>query len=131
MGQLTLSRFRGDTTFGLVARVFSTFFGGLVGTVIWCAPLIFTYARARLDVQPRYISTGAGSGNPYGLAVVCAVCFPFFFYGRLYWPGPPMFNLIVSLSIHPLLPLLTPLCRLFHKTVLRHSRLGASRLRHE
>ena len=38
MGQLTLSRFRGDTTFGLVARIFSTFFGGLVGTVIWCVP---------------------------------------------------------------------------------------------
>ncbi len=35
MGQLTLARFRGDTTFGLFARVFSTFFGGIVGTIIW------------------------------------------------------------------------------------------------
>ncbi|GJE89275.1 aromatic acid exporter family member 2 domain-containing protein [Phanerochaete sordida] len=76
MGQLTLSRFRGDTTFGLVARVISTFLGGVLGTVMW------------------YISAGKGHGNIYGLAAVTAVCFPFFFFGRLYWPGAPMFNLI-------------------------------------
>jgi hypothetical protein len=35
MGQLTLARFRGDTTFGLVARIISTFTGGLIGTVMW------------------------------------------------------------------------------------------------
>ena len=35
MGQLTASRFRGDTTFGLVSRIFATFFGGLVGSVMW------------------------------------------------------------------------------------------------
>ncbi|KAF9446717.1 hypothetical protein P691DRAFT_776668 [Macrolepiota fuliginosa MF-IS2] len=72
MGQLTLARFRGDTTFGLTARVLSTFLGGIVGMVMW------------------YISRG----NPYGLAAVSAVCFPFFFYGRLYWPGPPMTNIV-------------------------------------
>ena len=76
MGQLTISRFRGDTTFGLVARIISTFLGGLTGTVMW------------------YISTGNGRGNSYGLAVVCAVTFPFFFYARLYWPGPIMINLL-------------------------------------
>ncbi|KAI0271253.1 hypothetical protein BC834DRAFT_432593 [Gloeopeniophorella convolvens] len=76
MGQLTLARFRGDTTFGLVARIISTFFGGLTGAAIW------------------YISTGSGTGNPYGLAATCAVAFPFFFYARLYWPGPPMTNII-------------------------------------
>ncbi|PBK88893.1 hypothetical protein ARMGADRAFT_996733 [Armillaria gallica] len=76
MGQLTLARFRGDTTFGLVARIFSTFFGGLTGAVIW------------------YISTGDGHGNAYGLAAVLGVCFPFFFYARLYWPVPPMTNII-------------------------------------
>ena len=43
----------------------------------------------------RYISTGLGRGNPYGLAAVCAVCFPFFFYGKMYWPGSPMFTMIV------------------------------------
>ncbi|KAL0959307.1 hypothetical protein HGRIS_014571 [Hohenbuehelia grisea] len=76
MAQLTLARFRGDTTFGLVARILATFWGGLVGLVMW------------------YISTGSGHGNPYGFAAVCAVCFPFFFYARLYWPGPPMTNII-------------------------------------
>ncbi|KIP04314.1 hypothetical protein PHLGIDRAFT_493842 [Phlebiopsis gigantea 11061_1 CR5-6] len=76
MGQLTASRFRGDTTFGLVSRILSTFCGGLTGSVMW------------------YISTGLGTGNPYGLAAVCAVCFPFFFYGKMYWPGSPMFTMI-------------------------------------
>ncbi|KAF7798199.1 hypothetical protein EIP86_009416 [Pleurotus ostreatoroseus] len=46
-----------------------------------------------------YISTGSGRGNPYGLAVITAVCFPFFFFVRLYWPGPPMTNLIVMFGI--------------------------------
>ncbi|KAI9437333.1 hypothetical protein H4582DRAFT_2111932 [Lactarius indigo] len=76
MGQLTLARFRGDTTFGLVARIGSTFGGGLTGATVW------------------HISTGAGRGNPYGLAAVCAVAFPFFFYVRLYLPGPPVPNMI-------------------------------------
>ena len=35
IGQLTIARFRGDTTFGLVARIIATFFGGLLGTVLW------------------------------------------------------------------------------------------------
>ncbi|KAG2140498.1 uncharacterized protein EDB93DRAFT_1241857 [Suillus bovinus] len=77
MAQLTLARFRGDTTFGLIARIISTFVGGLIGTAIW------------------YISAGNGRGNPYGLAAVCAVCYPSFFFARLYWPIPPMTNLII------------------------------------
>lgn len=76
MGQLTIARWRGDTTFGLVARIMSTFLGGIVGSAVW------------------YISTGTGHGSPYGLAATCAVAFPLFFYARLYWPGPPMTNLI-------------------------------------
>ncbi|EKM60249.1 uncharacterized protein PHACADRAFT_246113 [Phanerochaete carnosa HHB-10118-sp] len=80
MGQLTISRFRGDTTFALVARLISTFLGGVVGAAMW------------------YISTGRGHGNIYGLAAVTGVCFPFFFFGRLYWPGPPMFNLIFFIT---------------------------------
>jgi hypothetical protein len=76
MGQLTLARFRGDTTFGLVARIVSTFGGGLTGAAIW------------------HVSTGTGRGNPYGLAAVCAIAFPFFFYTKLYWPGPPVPNMI-------------------------------------
>ncbi|KII83920.1 hypothetical protein PLICRDRAFT_179954 [Plicaturopsis crispa FD-325 SS-3] len=76
MGQLTIARFRGDTTFGLVSRIISTSLGGLVGMTLW------------------YISTGNGRGSPYGIAAVYGVCFPFFFYARLYWPGPPMTNLV-------------------------------------
>ncbi|KAJ7047102.1 hypothetical protein C8F04DRAFT_1308883, partial [Mycena alexandri] len=72
MGQLTLARFRGDTAFGLSSRVLSTFFGVILGMVMW------------------YISTGSGNGSAFGLGAVCAVCYPFFFYGRLYWPGPPI-----------------------------------------
>ena len=100
MGQLTLARFRGDTTFGLVARIISTFGGGLTGAAVW------------------HISTGAGRGSPYGLAAVCAVAFPFFFYVRLYLPGPPVPNMIfftttalvcilTTLVVHPNL-MITP-----------------------
>ncbi|KAF8123857.1 hypothetical protein EV363DRAFT_1587054 [Boletus edulis] len=77
MGQLTLSRFRGDTTFGLITRIVSTFVGGIIGTVMW------------------YISTGSGRGNAFGLAAVCFVCFPIIFFFRLYWPVAPMTNLII------------------------------------
>lgn len=76
MGQLTIARFRGDTTFGLVTRIFSTFAGGIVGMVMW------------------YISRGDATDSPYGLAAVLGVCFPFFFYANLYWPGPPMTNIM-------------------------------------
>ncbi|KAI0770884.1 hypothetical protein BD413DRAFT_553337 [Trametes elegans] len=77
MGQLTLARFRGDTTFGLVARIISTLMGGLIGTAMW------------------YTSTGSGQGNAIGLAAVIGVCAPFFFFWRLYWPVPPMTNIIL------------------------------------
>ncbi|KAI5122416.1 hypothetical protein M0805_002966 [Coniferiporia weirii] len=71
-GQLTLSRFRGDTTFSLFSRVLSTFLGGLAGSVMW------------------YMSTGIGEGNPYGLAAVTAICFPIFFFIRYNFPASPM-----------------------------------------
>lgn len=80
MAQTTLARFRGDTVFGLVTRIFSTFVGGLLGTVIW------------------YISTGSGRGNPYGLAGVCFVCFPLFFFVRHYWPVQPMTSIIIFVT---------------------------------
>lgn len=41
MGQLSLARFRGDTTFALTARVLSTFAGGVLGIVIWYPRLSF------------------------------------------------------------------------------------------
>lgn len=81
MGQLTLARFRGDTTFGLVARIGCTFAGGLIGTALW------------------YISTAKGIGNAYGLAGVLAIALPPFFFVRLNWPGPPMINMIFFVTI--------------------------------
>ncbi|KAI0697464.1 hypothetical protein BC835DRAFT_1504792 [Cytidiella melzeri] len=76
IGQFTIARFRGDTTFGFIARIVSTFFGGLLGTVLW------------------YISAGDGKGNAYGLAAVTAVSFPFVFYALLYWPITPTSKVI-------------------------------------
>lgn len=81
MGQLTLARFRGDTTFGLVARIFSTFAGGLLGAALW------------------YISTAKGIGNAYGLAGVFAVVLVPMFFARLNWPGPPMVNMIFFVTV--------------------------------
>ncbi|THH28781.1 hypothetical protein EUX98_g5402 [Antrodiella citrinella] len=78
---LTLARWRGDTTFGLVSRIVATFFGCLVGMALW------------------YISTGTGTGNPYGLAAVVGVASPFLVFARLYWPGPPMTNVVFFVTI--------------------------------
>ena len=38
----------------------------------------------------RYISSGSGTGNAYALAAICAICFPFFYFARIYYPGPPI-----------------------------------------
>ncbi|KZT65496.1 hypothetical protein DAEQUDRAFT_520383 [Daedalea quercina L-15889] len=76
MGQLTLARFRGDMTFALVSRLMCTLFGGVTGMVMW------------------YISVQKGVGNAYGYTAVLAFCTPFFYYGRLYWPGPLFSNVI-------------------------------------
>ncbi|KAF8067019.1 hypothetical protein FPV67DRAFT_1769133 [Lyophyllum atratum] len=72
MGQVTIARFQGDTAFVFLVRILSTFLGGLMGMVMW------------------YISCGGGNGNPYGLAAVGAVCFPFLFFVRVHWPGKPL-----------------------------------------
>src|SRR5882672_2946240 len=72
LGQTTISRFRGDTFFGLATRVLSTFFGSILGLVMW------------------YISSGTSKGNPFGLAAISACCYPLFFFIRVYYPGPPI-----------------------------------------
>ena len=43
----------------------------------------------------RYIS----QGNPYGLGAVLGVCFPFFYFARLYWPVPPMINIVLWVTV--------------------------------
>ena len=43
-----------------------------------------------LSIFNRYISSGDGSGNAYGVAAVAAVVFPILSFARIYAPGPPM-----------------------------------------
>lgn len=108
MAQLTLARWRGDTTFGLISRVLSTFWGCIVGMVIWLVTFVFEVGSS-LNLQfYRYVSTGSGIGNAYGLAAATAVSSPFLFFGRLYWPGAPMTNIIFFVTIQLVRPL--PLC---------------------
>lgn len=78
MGQISLSRFRGDTVHSFFSRVFSTMVGCVIGLIMW------------------YVSSGSSpKGNPYGLAAVFLVCcFPFM-YARLYWPLHPVTNIIL------------------------------------
>ncbi|KAJ3899910.1 hypothetical protein F5879DRAFT_462657 [Lentinula edodes] len=97
MALLTSARFRGDTTFGFLTRIFSTFLGGGVGlcgeyTII---PIKGFY-QLFVSLTPRYICapTKGHQASPYVLGAIFAVCFPFFFYIRLYIPGPPMRILI-------------------------------------
>lgn len=47
-----------------------------------------------LTMDGRYASTGLGRGNAYGLAAACGALFPFMMFGRLYWPGSPMTNIL-------------------------------------
>ncbi|KAH8109100.1 hypothetical protein DFH11DRAFT_1629750 [Phellopilus nigrolimitatus] len=80
-GQLTISRFRGDTAFGWSSRVLATFLGGLAGTVMW------------------YMSTGLGKGNAIGLAAVTAVCFPVFYFIRFNYAAQPMTLTIFIMTV--------------------------------
>jgi hypothetical protein len=103
MSQLTIARFRGDTVFGLLARIVSTFTGGILGLVMWYVMFCSAAMHALTNVLEklptvRYISAGNGLGNAYGLAAVCAVCFPLMFFARLYWPYPPMTMLILLVT---------------------------------
>ncbi|KAK0527944.1 hypothetical protein OC842_004699 [Tilletia horrida] len=81
MCQLTLMRWRGETLFGLINRIVTTFFGCAVGLVIW------------------YIGAGSGKGNPYALAVVWGVASIPIAAWRLQGPGPPIALIITSVSI--------------------------------
>ncbi|KIJ89876.1 hypothetical protein K443DRAFT_687084, partial [Laccaria amethystina LaAM-08-1] len=60
MGQVTLSRFRDDTTYSLIARLIATFDGGVTSAVL------------------RYISCGSKQGNAYGLQWCAPWLSPFF-----------------------------------------------------
>ncbi|GAA5921957.1 hypothetical protein JCM1841_005015 [Sporobolomyces salmonicolor] len=68
---LTTTQFVGDTIFGFLVRVVGTFFGALVGLLIWS------------------IAAQNGRGNPYAVGATCAVVFPFIFFYRVHFM-PPM-----------------------------------------
>ncbi|GAA5957141.1 hypothetical protein JCM21900_003109 [Sporobolomyces salmonicolor] len=67
---LTTTQFVGDTIFGFLVRVVGTFFGALVGLLIWS------------------IAAQNGRGNPYAVAATCAVAFPFIFFYRVHFMPP-------------------------------------------
>lgn len=52
MGQLTLARFRGDTTFGLFTRIVSTFVGGIIGMMMWCVSAQISHVTWPNDRAP-------------------------------------------------------------------------------
>ncbi|WVR04089.1 hypothetical protein IAU60_001088 [Kwoniella sp. DSM 27419] len=70
MAQLTLAVFSGDTTVAWLGRVTASFWGCLLGMVVW------------------YIGSGSGNGNPYGLAAAGAVAFPIAIFFRVHFNGP-------------------------------------------
>ncbi|KAM0749705.1 hypothetical protein T439DRAFT_326581 [Meredithblackwellia eburnea MCA 4105] len=71
MAALTSTQYVGDTTFNFVIRVFGTFAGAVIGMVMW------------------YIGAGKGTGSPYGIAAVAAVCLPFIMFYRIYYQPVP------------------------------------------
>ncbi|KAF8828378.1 hypothetical protein HHX47_DHR4001045 [Lentinula edodes] len=75
MALLTSARFRGDTTFGFLTRIFSTFLGGGVGlcgeyTII----SIKGFYQLFVSLTPRYICapTKGHQASPYVLGAIFA-----------------------------------------------------------
>nr|ODN98654.1 hypothetical protein L204_02618 [Cryptococcus depauperatus CBS 7855] len=60
---------RGDTATAWLGRVVASFWGCVGGMAIW------------------YIGSGSSSGNPYGIAAVCALAFPAAAFFRVHFPG--------------------------------------------
>ena len=100
MGQFALARFRGDTAFALASRLLSTFMGGLTGLAIWYVLSLYSIRGKQMTNSIyRYISCGSERGNAFGLAAVCGVSFPFFFFARLYAPISPVTNAVYFATI--------------------------------
>lgn len=76
MCALTISQFTADTIFGFVVRIFGTFFGALLGMVIW------------------YMGSGSGTGNPYALLAILGVLLPFIMFIRNNFVRPSYWNVI-------------------------------------
>ncbi|CAD6889139.1 unnamed protein product [Tilletia controversa] len=81
MCQLTLTRWRGETVFGLISRAVTTFFGCVVGLAIW------------------YIGAGSGKGNSFAIAVVFGICSVPIAAWRLQGPASPIALIITTVTI--------------------------------
>lgn len=64
---MSLQRFTADTVYGYLMRIFGTFFGAILGMVIW------------------YTGSGHGLGNAYGLAAVWGAAIPFIQFIRVHF----------------------------------------------
>jgi hypothetical protein len=81
MAQLTLAVNSGDTIAAFLQRLQATFWGCLLGMVLW------------------YISAGNGAGNRYGLGAVMAVAIIPLMAIRVHWgPGPPLAPILFTVS---------------------------------
>ncbi|WVQ74377.1 hypothetical protein IAR50_003978 [Cryptococcus sp. DSM 104548] len=81
MAQLTLAVYSGDTATAWLSRVVASFWGCVLGMVIW------------------YISSGHGQGNPYGVAAACAVVFPVAAFFRVHFPGPVLTAVMLPVTM--------------------------------
>ena len=80
MSQFTLAVFAGDTAGAWIARVIASFWGAVLGMVVW------------------YIGSGSSSGNPYGIAAICAVTFPAVMFFRIHFPGQLLTAVMTSVT---------------------------------
>ncbi|ORX36432.1 hypothetical protein BD324DRAFT_580777 [Kockovaella imperatae] len=80
MAQMTLAVFAGDTAGAWIARVVASFWGALLGTVVW------------------YIGCGASSGNAFGLGAICAATFPLAMFFRLHFPGQVLTSVMTTVT---------------------------------
>lgn len=92
-----------------------------MGLAFWSADTNLDKSSFAQDfILNRYISSGNGSGNPYGVAAVAAVVFPMLSFARIYAPGPPMTYVIYSM-FESNITFITQDCYIFH-----HNCLGLS-----
>ncbi|GAA6020046.1 hypothetical protein JCM10207_006768 [Rhodosporidiobolus poonsookiae] len=76
---LTTNQFLGDVFFGFLVRVFGTLAGAAIGLLMWS------------------IAAQTGTGNPFAVAAVCAVFYPFIFYWRVHYL-PPMTAILPAVT---------------------------------
>ncbi|WBW72825.1 transmembrane transporter [Schizosaccharomyces osmophilus] len=82
LATMSMQRYTADTVYGYLMRVVGTFFGTVVGMIIW------------------YTGNGHGLGNAYGLAVVLAAMLPFVLFVRVHLIIlTPMPSVIFSVTV--------------------------------